>query len=510
MLRKFSYFSIPDLKSSFVVALIALPLCLGISLASGAPLYAGLISGLVGGLVVGFLGGSELSVSGPSAALSVILVVGVRELGGFPAVCMAIAVAGLFQIALGFLRAGKISHFFPASVVEGMLVSIGLIILFKQIPHLLGYDMDFIGDDSFIQNDGYNTFSEISVAWSRINPGSVLISALAFGVMFLWDSYLKRRFQVLNVVPAAAVAVLVSVITPFLLFPLFHFVNLSAEHFVQIPTSGLFSVLSLDFSPITRAAFWKLVAALTVSASMETLLSMEATDKLDPKNRFSDKNRELKAQGIGNIISALLGGLPLTSAVIRSSANITQGAQTRASAILHGFWILVAVLLIPSWINLIPLACLSAILVLVGYKLSAPRIFKAMWKRGLDTFIPFIVTILAVLFTGLLMGILIGWIAGILCVTRRNFHSCLVLIESSPNYLLRFNRDVSFLNKSQLRDVLLKIPQDSAVTIDGSRSVHIDEDIVDMIREYENQARFRNIKVQIQRSSLALHSYFKE
>jgi SulP family sulfate permease len=486
-----------DLPSSIVVFLVALPLCLGIALASGAPLFAGLITGVVGGLVVASLSGSQLSVSGPAAGLTAIVLGAITQLGAYEIFLLAVVLAGVIQLILGLLKGGTIGNYFPSSVIEGMLAAIGLTLILKQLPHALGVDSDFFGDQSFFQSDNENTFSAIGNALSHFGLAAIVISALSIGVLLIWP-----KFKKLNLVPAPLVVVIIGVLialafqgTPY---------ALSASHMVEIPVVNSFSeFLGLfttpDFSQIANPKVWMVAVTIAIVASLETLLSIEAVDKIDPIKRVSPTNRELMAQGTGNIVSGLIGGLPMTSVIVRSSANVNAGGRTKMSAIFHGCWLLLSLLFIPGVINMIPLACLAAILLVTGYKLARIALFKHMYHKGWDQFIPFVVTIVAVLLTDLLKGVAIGMVFSIFYLLRTNMRNpYFYKIEeegTKKDLRIKLAEEVSFLNKAAIQVVLNKIPKETTVVIDGSNSRYIDPDVLETIFNYKHNAYTKGIIV---------------
>ena len=407
-----------DLPASIVVFFVALPLCLGIALASGAPLFSGIIAGIVGGIIVGMASGSPLGVSGPAAGLAVIVFGAISTLGSWETFLTAVVIAGLIQLALGFFKAGFIAYFFPTSVIKGMLTGIGLLIILKQIPHALGYDFEFEGTDSFFTNDGENTFSIIMKAWDLLTPGALLISAISLALLVLWDKVLSKKHRIFQLLQGPIVVVLLGILFNYLFQNRILEFTLSPDQVVTLPVatsvSAFFSQFSFpDFSQLTNIEVYKVAVVMAIVASLETLLCAEATDKLDPYKRVTPTNRELKAQGLGNVVSGLLGGLPVTQVVVRSTANISFGAKTKLSAIMHGFFLLISVITISSLLNMIPLASLAAVLIMVGYKLAAPSLFKKMYALGWEQFVPFITTIVVMLFTDLLTGIAIGMVMGV-------------------------------------------------------------------------------------------------
>lgn len=491
-----------DFPASVVVFLVALPLCLGIALASGAPLFSGLISGIVGGLVVGFLSGSPLSVSGPAAGLTSIVSVSILDLGSFEAFLVSVVLAGVIQVILGFARAGSIGHFFPVSVIKGMLAGIGVILILKQIPHALGYDVDFIGDESFLQFDGRNTFSEIAEAFDYISMGAVAISVSALLVIYFWASNQIKRYKWAHILPAPLIVVGLGILFNELFEHVAPTLVLSAEHLVSVPvmsqSQGLSSFFTTpDFSVLQNPQVYVVALTLAIVASLETLLSIEAADKMDPYRRITPLNRELRAQGTANMISGLIGGLPLTAVIVRTSANVSAGARTKASAISHGIILLLSVLLIPGILKLIPLSCLAGILMAVGFKLTKPSLYKEMWAKGSSQFFPFFVTVMAVVFTNLLQGVLLGIVVSIFFILKSNVQRAIILVSDEANYLIKFTKDVTFLHKATLRHILGRIPDDSQVVIDASKAGFIDADIMETVTDFVESAKAKNINIEL-------------
>lgn len=503
-----------DIPAGLVVFLVALPLCLGIALASGAPLFAGIISGIVGGIVVGALSGSSLSVSGPAAGLTVIVLNAIDVLETYEVFLAAVVLAGIIQLALGFLKAGIIGHFFPVSVIKGMLAAIGLILILKQIPHAFGYDADPEGDQSFIQPDGENTFSELIQALNYSSTGAIIISVLSLVILILWARPMLKKYTFFTLVPAPLVVVIFGVIINLAFKQWMPELALSGEHLVSLPIASDFQgfISQFTFPDFSRLMDKQvLIAAITIAiiASLESLLSLDATDKLDPKKRIAPANRELKAQGVGNIVSGLIGGLPVTAVIVRSSANVSSNAQSKTSAIFHGFLLLSTVAFIPGLLNLIPLSALAAVLLMVGYKLTSPSLYKGIFEKGIDQFAPFIITILAILLTDLLIGILIGLVVGLFFVIKTNFHQAFMITQDDKNFLIILTKDVSFLNKASLRKKLEEIPSNSYVIIDGTRSKFIDNDITETIEDFQETAKFRNITVEIKKTAGSSNSKFE-
>lgn len=491
-----------DFPASVVVFLVALPLCLGIALASGAPLLSGLIAGIVGGVVIGALSGSPISVSGPAAGLTTIVAAAVLDLGSFNTFLLSVMIAGLIQLSLGFAKAGTIGHFVPSSVIKGMLAAIGLILILKQIPHAVGYDADFEGDESFFQSDGSNTFTEIINALNAVSPGAVIISAVCLLILIFWGSNNLQRYRFFRMVPAPLVVVLVGILLNSFFQMFSPELSIQPEHLVSVPilfesSAAGSSLLFPTFTEILNPKVWIVAVTIAMVASLETLLSIEACDKMDPQHRITPLNRELKAQGAGNLISGLLGGLPVTSVIVRSSANVNSGGRTKASAISHGVILLIALLAIPGFLNLIPLSCLAAILLQVGFKLTKPSLYQQLFAKGYSQFLPFIITILAILFTNLLQGVFIGIIVALFFILKTNFQQAIVSVSSEDNHLIKFSKDVSFMHKASLRHALSDIPENTQLVIDGTKSHFIDEDIIETIEDFIVSAKSKHIQVDV-------------
>ena len=519
--RKKSVFSTigQDAPAGLVVFLVALPLCLGISLASGAPLLSGVIAGIVGGVLISWLSGSAVSVSGPAAGLTTIVLSGIATLGSFPAMLAATVVAGVMQIIMGLGRAGIIALYFPAAVIRGMLAAIGLILIMKQIPHFLGADSDFFEDLNFSQVDGFNTFSAIGAAFRSLSPGSVLVGAVSLSLMLIWDSKAIRRQPWARLVPGALVAVLVAVGINQLLHVVAPAIQVRPEHLVTLPVVSsmqqLVGAMTFpDFDALRRPATYGVALTIAIVASLETLLSVEAVDNLDPQKRHTPTNRELLAQGTGNLVSGLLGGLPITAVIVRSSANISAGGQTRLSAFIHGLLLLVSLVFLGSVLNLIPLSALAAVLLVVGYKLTKPALYRTQWRLGREQFVPFIITIAAVLFTDLLKGVAIGLVLGFFFILRDNSKAGSYLrneptSDDEPGLLhLRLPEHVSFLNKASIVTTLEQLPTGSRVILDGTRSDVIDHDVLEAIEAFRQAAPARGIDLElrgIRQVSMAAH-----
>jgi MFS superfamily sulfate permease-like transporter len=505
-----------DLRASIVVFLVALPLCLGIALASGAPLSAGLVAGIVGGMIASSISDSRLSVSGPAAGLAVIVSKGIQDMGGFEAFCVTVFLSGIIQIILSRIKAGVIGNFFPASVINGMLSAIGLILILKQIPHALGFDSAFMGNFEFFQEEDHETtFSGLMKALNAFDPESVMIALVSLGVIQVWDRMSTKMNIFFRSIPAALVAVVVGTLLSEWVFGMFG-MSLDAKHRVSLPFEGGMSELYQglvrpDWSALGRASTYLVALTIAIVGSLESLLSVDAADKIDPNHRSSSKNRELLAQGVSNTISGFLGGLPITAVIVRTSANVAAGAKTRLSGILHGCWLLLSVILIPGLLNRIPIATLAVILILVGYKLTRPSMYLKFYKKGFDQFVPFIITILAILLTDLLKGIAIGVLIGFMFVIKRSHHKAMIMVKDHENnYLIRFMKDISFLQKHELMLYLRAIPAGASITIDGGGDIFIDEDVIGLIEDFVQAAELNQIKVKIKKSKSAIHPFFRE
>ena len=491
-----------DGPAGLVVFLVALPLCLGIALASGAPLFAGIIAGVVGGVVVSIASGSNVSVSGPAAGLAVIVATAIQSLGSYKVFLLALVLAGLMQLILGALRLGVIGDYVPNSVIKGMLAGIGLVIILKQIPHAFGRDKDFEGDLAFLEGRE-NTLTDIVEAVMSASPGAILITAVSLAILLGWDRVAPRVSQYFRQLPASLVVVLTGIGINNWLGTLAPSLQLrEAEHMVTLPVIGsaagfVAQFMTPEFSAIGNPKVWTVAMTLAIVASIETLLSLEAADRLDPFKRISPPNRELLAQGVANLISGMIGGLPVTSVVVRTSANVYAGACTWLSAFVHGILLLAAVLLIPTFLNTTPLACLAAILIVVGYKLTKISLYKKMYSLGWSQFLPFIVTVLAIVFTDLLTGVLVGLALGLFYVIRQNHHEAITVVNQDQDYLMRFNKDATFVNKSELRTKLREIPAGSHVIIDGIKALYIDRDIVEAVDDFKLMAPYKSITVEV-------------
>jgi SulP family sulfate permease len=484
-----------DLPASIVVFFVALPLCLGIALASGAPLFSGIIAGIVGGIIVGIASGSPLGVSGPAAGLAVIVLTSIATLGSWPAFLLSVVIAGILQLAMGFAKAGFIAYFFPTSVIKGMLTGIGLLIILKQIPHALGYDKDVEGDDAFMQADGENTFSAINTAFELLTPGAVLIATISIALLILWDVVLTKKHKIFQLIQGPIVVVFLGILMNYLFQNGILNFSLAADQVVQLPVAQnltqFFTQFTFpDFTQLSNPEIYKIAIVLAIVASLE------------PDKRITPTNRELKAQGLGNIISGLIGGLPVTQVIVRSSANISFGGKTKISAILHGIFLLISAITIAGLLNMIPLASLAAILIMVGYKLAKPELFKQMYTLGWEQFVPFMATIIAILLTDLLMGITIGMMFGIFYTLKhsyRNSHHLKTSINKTDGmqvYHMELAEEVSFFNKASVLQALDGIPENSKVIIDCTKSKSIAHDVIELIVNYRTHAKTKNIQVE--------------
>jgi len=495
-----------DIPASIVVFFVALPLCLGIALASGAPLFSGLIAGIVGGIIVGALSGSQIGVSGPAAGLAAIVLTAIGALGGYENFLVAVVLGGAIQILFGVLKAGIIGYYFPSSVIKGMLTGIGIIIILKQIPHFFGYDADPEGDFAFFQVDGENTISEIFNAINFISPGATMVAILALGILVLWDNVLTKKAKIFRLIQGPLVAVFVGILY-YSLTKDSAFWGISSDHLVSVPIPdsldsfmGQFSFP--NFQVITRPEIWITAFTIALVASLETLLCVEATDKLDPQKRVTPTNKELLAQGTGNIISGLIGGLPITQVIVRSSANIQSGGRSKMSAIIHGFLLLISVILIPRLLNMIPLSVLAAILFIVGYKLAKPALFKKMYEIGWKQFIPFTVTVLGIVFTDLLIGIGLGLGVGIAVILIKSYQNSHFLhIEDISNGKHRIKitlaEEVTFFNKGAILKELDSLPRETFLELDVRKTRYLDNDIIEILDDFAFKAKERNIDIHL-------------
>ncbi|MEO9804154.1 MAG: SulP family inorganic anion transporter [Reichenbachiella sp.] len=494
-----------DLPASLVVFLVAVPLCLGIALASGAPLFSGIIAGIVGGIVVASISRSQLGVSGPAAGLAVIVLTAIGDMGSFENFLAAVVIAGIFQVLLGIFKTGVFAYYLPSSVIKGMLSGIGVIIILKQIPHAFGYDLDPEGDMGFIQPDGHNTFSELFYAWENITPGAMIISIVGLAILLLWERPFMKKLSFTKILNGPLLAVAAGVGLN-LLFENMPYFSLHGEHVVSIPVTAsigefLDQFTSPNFAMFAQKKTYMVALTIAIVASIETLLSVEAADKMDPERRITPTNRELIAQGIGNSVSGLIGGLPVTQVIVRSSANVQSGGKTRLSAISHGVLLLVCAIAIPHILNLIPLASLAAVLLVVGYKLVKPSIFKAMYKTGHSQFYSYIITILGIVFTDLLTGIGVGMIVAVVFILWNNFktpyHFDPKEVKEGEPIKIELSEDVSFLNKAGFIKTFGLLPENSHVIIDATRTQDIHWDVLELIEDFKINAQSKNIQLEL-------------
>lgn len=486
-----------------VVFLVALPLCLGIALASGAPPLSGIISGIIGGIVVGFISNSNISVTGPAAGLTAIIVSAITELGTFELFLTAGLIAGIIQLVLGFIRAGSISNYFPNNVIEGMLAGIGIIIVLKQIPHALGFDKDYEGNQTLFE-DGFN-MSYFSELFSSVHTGAIIVTLVSMAILLTWDNV--AALKKIKMLPGALVAVVAGILLNQLFITTGSSLAISSEHLVTLPVpqsaEDFKNLITIpDFGGFANPQVWIVGATIAIVASIETLLCIEASDRLDVKRRITDTNLELKAQGIGNLVSSIIGGLPMTSVVVRSSANANAGATSKMSAIIHGVLLLVCVISIPFILNLIPLATLAAVLILVGYKLAKPATFMHFWHNGKYQFIPFLATVLAVVFTDLLKGVGIGLLISIIYILQGNMKRAYYLsreeLNETDDFTIKLAEEVSFLNKAAIKKTIKNVKTGSKVTIDASGTSYITTDVLELIQDFANvRAKEENITVNL-------------
>jgi MFS superfamily sulfate permease-like transporter len=481
-------------------------LCLGIALASGAPLFSGVIAGIIGGVVVGSLSGSKIGVSGPAAGLAAIVLTAIGTLGGYENFLVAVVLGGVIQLIFGVLKAGIIGYYFPSSVIKGMLTGIGIIIILKQIPHFFGYDASLEGDFAFFQADGENTFSEIFNSLNNISLGSTIIGFIGLGILVLWSNVLSKKGKFFKLIQGPLVTVVAGVVYFFVTESNAKF-GINASHLVSVPVPDNFdSFISQfsfpNFSAITNPDVWVVAFTIALVASLETLLCVEATDKLDPHKNVTPTNRELLAQGTGNIISGMIGGLPITQVIVRSSANIQSGGRSKMSAIIHGFFLLISVILIPTLLNKIPLSVLAAILLIVGYKLAKPSLFKQMYDLGWKQFIPFTVTVLGIVFIDLLYGISLGLAVGVVVILIKSFQNSHFLhIEDKSNgkhkIKMTLAEEVTFFNKGAILKELDGLPIDAFLELDVRKTRYLDNDIVEILEDFAIKAKERNIDIKL-------------
>jgi len=492
-----------DMLSGMVVFLVALPLCLGIAVASGAPPFAGIICGVIAGIIVGYLSGSNVSVSGPAAGLIAIVLVAITDLGYEPFL-VAVLIAGIIQLTLGFAKAGSISAYFPTSVIEGMLVAIGIIIIKKELPHAIGYDKAHEGDWFAIEaGSGSGFFTELINSINYAHVGAILITLVSIFILIAFNkiAFLKK----IKAIPGALVVVVVGIILNELFKSTGSKLAITGDHLVSLPIASSFNdfigqFTTPDFTSFTNPKVWIVGVTIAIVASIETLLCLEAGDKMDPQKRYSSPNTELRAQGIGNILSGLIGGLPMTSVIVRTSANVNAGAKTKLSAMAHGVFLLLTVLVIPGLLNKIPMASLAAILIMIGWKLANPKVFMHMWKTGKHQFIPFIVTVVAVVLTDLLKGVGVGLVVAIIFILRGNMKLAYFFkkekYHEGETVHIDLAQEVSFLNKAAIKQTLAHLPENSKLVIDAANTVYIDYDVLELIRDFMNfGSKDKNIEV---------------
>ncbi|MFC5194344.1 SulP family inorganic anion transporter [Bizionia hallyeonensis] len=495
-----------DLPASIVVFFVALPLCLGIALASGAPLFSGLIAGIIGGIVVGGLSGSKIGVSGPAAGLAAIVLTAIGTLGGYENFLVAVVLGGAIQLVFGVLKAGIIGYYFPSSVIKGMLTGIGIIIILKQIPNFFGYDEASAWDLEFFEIDGGNTFSELFAVLSNIHPGAALIGIVSLLLLVFWEKILSKKSKLFELIQGPFVVVVLGIIF-YTLFQDHDFLSIGNKHMVSVPipenaTDFLNQFSFPNFSVITNVDVWVTAFTIALVASLETLLCVEASDKIDPNKNVTPTNRELLAQGTGNMISGLIGGLPITQVIVRSSANIQSGGKSKLSTILHGFLLLISVVLIPKLLNMIPLSVLAAILLLVGYKLAKPTLFKDMYNLGWKQWVPFIVTVVGIVFTDLLFGIGLGLMVGVVVILLKSYQNSHFLhIEDKSNgkhkIKMTLAEEVTFFNKGAILKELESLPRDTYLELDLINTRYLDHDIIEILEDFLYKAEERNISIKL-------------
>ena len=491
-----------DLPASIVVFFVALPLCLGIALASGAPLFSGLIAGIVGGIIVGSLSGSKIGVSGPAAGLAAIVLTAIGTLGSYENFLVAVVLGGIIQLLFGVLKAGIIGYYFPSSVIKGMLTGIGIIIILKQIPHFFGYDKAF----TLFKVNGESTTTQILNIFDHIQLGSALIGIISLSILLLWDKVLSKKSKIFQIIQGPLVAVVVGIIF-FVATKSQSSLAIGQSHLVNVPipdniSSFLGQFSFPNFSIITNPEVWIVAFTLALVASLETLLCVEATDKLDPNKNVTPTNRELLAQGTGNIISGMIGGLPITQVIVRSSANIQSGGRSKMSAIIHGFLLLISVMIIPTLLNMIPLSVLAAVLLIVGYKLAKPALFKKMYNLGWKQWVPFNVTVFGIVFIDLLYGIGLGLTVGIVVILIKSYQNSHFLHKEGEEIndgriKMTLAEEVTFFNKGAILKELDNIPENSYLEFDVRKTRYLDNDIVEILDDFAFKAANRNITIKL-------------
>lgn len=480
-----------DIPAGLVVFLVAIPLCMGIALASNAPIMSGLISGIIGGLVIPLVSRSELSVSGPAAGLIAVVIMGIEKLGSFEGFLMATVLAGVIQVILGFVKAGTIAYFFPGSVIKGMLSGIGLIIIFKQIPHALGVDKENFASDRFVDASGATTFDHLITAFQNIELGALIIGLFSILLLIIWK---RTPLEKINWLPAGLIVVTMGILLNYIFHSFVPDLALEREHLVDLggitgPSSAFAELSFPDWSVLSNYNTYVIAGTIAIIASLESLLCVEAVDRMDPYQRKSPMNLELKAQGIGNTLTGLIGGLPITSVIVRSGTNVTAGGRTRMAAIVHGLFLLVFVLFLANVLSLIPLASLAGILIMVGFNLAKPQLFAQMYRLGYNHFIPFAVTALAILFTDLLTGIALGMVIGVFYVLKRNYQTPYTkkqVKHENKDVHLHLSENVSFMNKASIRRLLQDLKPGEKLVVDATRSVFVDYDIIEMLHDFQH------------------------
>ncbi|MHB9043742.1 SulP family inorganic anion transporter [Acidithiobacillus sp.] len=490
-----------DVPAAVVVALVAMPLCLGVALASGTPLIAGLIAGIMGGVLVPLFSRSQLVVSGPTPAIVATVLVAMQTLPSFSAFLLAVVIAGVIQIVLGVIRAGVVAYFFPSAVIQGILSAIGIILILKQFPYAIGFDLGEFGSQDFISAHGENTFTAVIAALAHLEWGALLVSVLALSILITWDKVALLRKQ--TWLSGPLMAVIFGTLLNTLLLHAVPSLAVSGPNLVSLPIVRSFADLrgmlqTPDWGMIGSKTVWVTAIALTFIASLESLLSVEAADKLDAFKRRTPLDRELLSQGIANIASGLIGGLPVAAVIVRSTANVAAGARTKASAFLHGLFLLLAVLFLATLMNQIPLAALAAILIFVGFKLAHPSIFNRMFRLDKSQYLPFIITIVAILFTSLIIGVVVGLLTGVFFVLKANYHSAIEIGREGSAYKIALNREVTFVNKARLSHILERLPKGAEIILDGEHVGFIDHDVLEVIRDFERSAPLRGIRLREQ------------
>lgn len=487
-----------DLKASITVFFVALPLCLGISLASGAPMYSGLLAGIIGGIVVSLISKSELSVSGPAAGLTAICAAAITQLGAIEIFFLSVAVAGLFQVLLGIFRLGGFTHFIPSAVIKGMLASIGIILISKQVPAFIGYDKpDFWSNEFFNIISFKNVWSNVDSLYKHSSAGVILIALLSIALLYAWKRTLSKKISFL---PTSFITVLFGISLALVFRNYFPQLALKPTQYVTVPGNIISQIRFPEFSALfSNIEIWRNAVVICFVATLETLLSIEAIDKLDPYNRITPQNRELMAQGTGNFLSGLLGGIPITAVIVRSSANAEAGARTKLSSLAHGLWLLLAILFAIPLINLIPYCVLAVILIRTGYNLAKPKMIISVYKQGREQFLPFIITVISILFTDLLIGVLIGIGYSIYFLIKHTYRAGFAMKERTEGHTRHFTIElalnVSFLNKKKFMETLDGLPEYSIVEIDGSKSVYIDRDVLEIFQDFKVKAHNKHIEL---------------